>query len=127
MAYLVMIGVWLRGSALLLGTVTFWASYLKMIELGMEHELGAFWRDLALIAALMLTYCDRDPRDSNKRGIVRRRIVPRKVAKPHPAFVNAVAALPGVKLCIDCQQERDGAQKARGGINRRGSKDSQLK
>ena len=37
------------------------------------------------------------------------------------------AAIPGVKLCIDCQQERDGAHKARGGINRRGSKDSQLK
>ncbi|WP_417606148.1 DksA/TraR family C4-type zinc finger protein [Primorskyibacter flagellatus] len=36
-------------------------------------------------------------------------------------------ALPGVKLCIDCQQERDGAFKARGGMNRRGSKDSQLK
>jgi phage/conjugal plasmid C-4 type zinc finger TraR family protein len=36
-------------------------------------------------------------------------------------------AIPGVKLCIDCQQERDGAQKMRGGINRRGSKDSQLK
>lgn len=36
-------------------------------------------------------------------------------------------AIPGVKLCIDCQQERDGAQGARGGINRRGSKDSQLK
>ena len=36
-------------------------------------------------------------------------------------------ALPGVKLCIDCQLERDGAHKARGGINRRGSKDSQLK
>ncbi|GGH30017.1 transcriptional regulator, TraR/DksA family [Cribrihabitans marinus] len=37
------------------------------------------------------------------------------------------AALPGVKLCIDCQQERDGASRPRGGINRRGSKDSQLK
>lgn len=37
------------------------------------------------------------------------------------------AARPGVKLCIDCQEERDGAFKARGGINRRGSKDSQLK
>lgn len=37
------------------------------------------------------------------------------------------AALPGVKLCIDCQQDRDGAFQARGGINRRGSKDSQLK
>ncbi len=36
-------------------------------------------------------------------------------------------ALPGVKLCIDCQQERDGSFKTRPGINRRGSKDSQLK
>ncbi|OWU84243.1 hypothetical protein ATO6_14510 [Oceanicola sp. 22II-s10i] len=36
-------------------------------------------------------------------------------------------ALPGVKLCIDCQQERDGQHTQRGGINRRGSKDSQLK
>ncbi|MAC77600.1 MAG: hypothetical protein CML66_06005 [Rhodobacteraceae bacterium] len=36
-------------------------------------------------------------------------------------------ARPGGKLCLDCQQERDGAFKARGGINRRGSKDSQLK
>ncbi len=36
-------------------------------------------------------------------------------------------AIPGVKLCIDCMQERDAAQSQRGGINRRGSKDSQLK
>ncbi|WP_424986108.1 DksA/TraR family C4-type zinc finger protein [Microbulbifer sp. S227A] len=36
-------------------------------------------------------------------------------------------AIPGVKLCIDCMAERDSAFKARGGINRRGSKDSQLK
>ncbi len=36
-------------------------------------------------------------------------------------------ARPGVKLCLECQQERDNAFKARGGINRRGSKDSQLK
>ncbi|MEC7259441.1 MAG: TraR/DksA C4-type zinc finger protein, partial [Pseudomonadota bacterium] len=37
------------------------------------------------------------------------------------------AAIPGVKLCIDCQSERDGRAVQRGGINRRGSKDSQLK
>ncbi|WP_299146518.1 DksA/TraR family C4-type zinc finger protein [uncultured Tateyamaria sp.] len=37
------------------------------------------------------------------------------------------AALPGVKLCVDCVAERDAAFQARGGINRRGSKDSQLK
>lgn len=36
-------------------------------------------------------------------------------------------ARPGVKLCIECQQDRDTAYQARGGINRRGSKDSQLK
>lgn len=36
-------------------------------------------------------------------------------------------ALPGVKLCIECVRDRDAVFKARGGINRRGSKDSQLK
>jgi phage/conjugal plasmid C-4 type zinc finger TraR family protein len=36
-------------------------------------------------------------------------------------------AIPGVKLCIDCQLERDARPVSRGGINRRGSKDSQLK
>ena len=36
-------------------------------------------------------------------------------------------AIPGVKLCIDCQQDSDSAFKPRAGINRRGSKDSQLK
>ena len=37
------------------------------------------------------------------------------------------AAIPGVKLCIECQRARDARPVARGGINRRGSKDSQLK
>ncbi|MGC9420069.1 DksA/TraR family C4-type zinc finger protein [Rhodovulum marinum] len=36
-------------------------------------------------------------------------------------------AIPGVKLCIDCQGARDARPVQRGGINRRGSKDSQLK
>lgn len=36
-------------------------------------------------------------------------------------------AIPGVKLCLDCQAERDARPVVRGGINRRGSKDSQLK
>ena len=37
------------------------------------------------------------------------------------------AALPGVKLCIDCQSEREKRPVLRVDINRRGSKDSQLK
>lgn len=35
-------------------------------------------------------------------------------------------ALPGVRTCVPCQSERDG-HIVRSGINRRGSKDSQLK
>ena len=36
-------------------------------------------------------------------------------------------AIPGVKLCVGCQSEREKRPVLRGGINRRGSKDSQLK
>ena len=36
-------------------------------------------------------------------------------------------AVPGVRLCIACQSERDEKEKAVAGINRRGSKDSQLR
>jgi phage/conjugal plasmid C-4 type zinc finger TraR family protein len=36
-------------------------------------------------------------------------------------------AIPGVTLCLDCQKERDARKAPRGGINRRASKDSQLK
>ncbi len=35
-------------------------------------------------------------------------------------------ALPGVRTCVQCQVERD-ARPVPGGINRRGSKDSQLR
>ncbi|HET6782896.1 MAG TPA: TraR/DksA C4-type zinc finger protein, partial [Pseudoxanthomonas sp.] len=36
-------------------------------------------------------------------------------------------ALPGVRLCVSCQEERDREQTAHSGYNRRGSKDSQLR
>lgn len=36
-------------------------------------------------------------------------------------------ALPGVRLCVACQSERDRDQGAVSGYNRRGSKDSQLR
>ncbi len=36
-------------------------------------------------------------------------------------------ALPGVRLCIVCQAQRDKEQEAFSGYNRRGSKDSQLR
>ncbi|MBW4936272.1 DksA/TraR family C4-type zinc finger protein [Marinobacter sp. F4206] len=36
-------------------------------------------------------------------------------------------AIPGVRLCVTCQSELEKKQTASGGINRRGSKDSQLR
>ena len=36
-------------------------------------------------------------------------------------------AVPGVRLCIQCQAEHDKEQQAFAGYNRRGSKDSQLR
>ena len=36
-------------------------------------------------------------------------------------------AIAGVRLCVNCQEQADAAQKAFAGYNRRGSKDSQLR
>ena len=36
-------------------------------------------------------------------------------------------AIPGVRMCVNCQAERDQAEQAQSGYNRRGSKDSQLR
>jgi phage/conjugal plasmid C-4 type zinc finger TraR family protein len=36
-------------------------------------------------------------------------------------------AIPGVQLCVSCQETRDQAQGGSSGYNRRGSKDSQLR
>ncbi len=36
-------------------------------------------------------------------------------------------AVPGVRLCVDCQAELDEQQLSQSGYNRRGSKDSQLR
>ncbi|UCJ17221.1 DksA/TraR family C4-type zinc finger protein [Pseudomonas sp. MM211] len=36
-------------------------------------------------------------------------------------------AVPGVRLCVNCQAQEDSEQAKAGGFNRRGSKDSQLR
>lgn len=36
-------------------------------------------------------------------------------------------AVPGVRLCVTCQEERDTKRRSAAGYNRRGSKDSQLR
>lgn len=105
LAFLVMIGLYMRPAALVLGLMTLFASYLRIIELGVSHELGTFWRDLVLIAALMLTYAENAPRDYRMRTAIRRKITPRRIAparhgapdpapRTRPAPAPARASLP---------------------------------
>lgn len=80
LAFAIMLGMATRVAALMLALMTFYASYLTMLNLGVADELGRFWRDLALIAALLLTYGDRGTSPRRRRRLLRRKIVPRRVS-----------------------------------------------
>jgi uncharacterized membrane protein YphA (DoxX/SURF4 family) len=79
LAYLVLIGAWLRPAALLLALVVFWSSYISVSNMGFAEQLGSFWRDMALIAALILTYAEPDPRAHSRRGAFRSVRAPRRL------------------------------------------------
>ncbi len=79
LAFMVMIGLHMRVAALVLAMMTFFASYLTMIQLGVDQELASFWRDIALIAALILTYSENDRRNLHRTRVVRRKIEPRRL------------------------------------------------
>ncbi|SPH17957.1 hypothetical protein DEA8626_01486 [Defluviimonas aquaemixtae] len=64
-AYLVLVGAWLRLSALVLANLLFWSSYIGNATAG---NVEAFWRDIALIGALMLTYTQTLPRAARHRA-----------------------------------------------------------
>ena len=101
LAFLVMIGLYMRPAALVLGLMTLFASYLQMIELSVLDELGTFWRDLVLISALMLTYAENAPRDYRMRSAIRRKVTPRRVARgdhPHSARPEAVTQPEAAKM-----------------------------
>lgn len=80
LAFMVMVASHTRVAALILALMTFYASYLAMVELGVAEELGSFWRDLALIAALLLTYSDAAPSATVRRRSFRRHVAPRRIA-----------------------------------------------
>jgi len=80
LAFLVMAGIATRAAALIIALMTFYASYLTMISLGIEDQLGSFWRDLALIAALLLTYSEPQAGSRPRRRLFQRHVAPRRVA-----------------------------------------------
>ncbi len=78
LAFLVMIAVWLRPAALLLAIVVFWSGFMALLGPDAARSLDAFWRDLALIGALFLTYA-QSGRAARNRSILRRRHTVRKL------------------------------------------------
>ncbi len=47
---------WVMVSAICLSVLLFVSSYATMIQIGVAEELGQFWRDIALIGALLLAH-----------------------------------------------------------------------
>lgn len=88
--YLVLVGVWLRASALFLATVLFWSSYIANAGTG---EIEAFWRDLALIGALILTYTQTLPRAAARRSALRWSPRARRMVPAHPVVPRRVVAV----------------------------------
>lgn len=60
LAVMILVGLQRRAAALLLSIIVFWASYMVLMEAPTADVLGGFWRDLALIGALIMTYADAD-------------------------------------------------------------------
>jgi uncharacterized membrane protein YphA (DoxX/SURF4 family) len=105
LATMILLGKQTRLAALILGLLTFYASYLQMVQIGIDHVLGAFWRDMALVAALMLTYGGPakappppQPTTFTIRRIARRAERARQMGAPHEPIMPALHAEPEASL-----------------------------
>ena len=70
LACLILLGIHRRAAALLLAIVLFWASYVVLLSAEGAQSIGGFWRDLALIGALILTYADTENATQNDAAAV---------------------------------------------------------
>jgi len=57
---MILFGFHRRLAALLLAIILFWCSYLASVSPAGLEDIGSFWRDLALIGALLLTYAEAE-------------------------------------------------------------------
>ncbi|MGR3344561.1 MAG: hypothetical protein ACU0DI_15305 [Paracoccaceae bacterium] len=105
LAYLVMIGMWLRPAALLLALTMFWSSYITNFGPQGPMAISDFWRDIVLISSLMLTYVQTGPSSVARRAMLRwtprvrpilpkSTVTPRRVTNEAPSTVNRLHAAP---------------------------------
>lgn len=60
---MILFGIHRRMAALVLAILVFWASYMQLMASPDSDVLGAFWRDLALMGALIMTYAEAPSED----------------------------------------------------------------
>lgn len=87
LAFMVMIGMHTRAAALVLALMTVFSSYLAMVQTGVGSDLASFWRDVALIAALILTYREPDRRQARRVSVMRKPVQPRRLTAKAPAEI----------------------------------------
>jgi uncharacterized membrane protein YphA (DoxX/SURF4 family) len=95
LALMILVGVQRRAAALLLAIVIFWASYMTLLALPGAEDIGSFWRDLALIGALILTYADAEDLGHNDAVAVFRhlprhniKLARRPTSQPRPPALD---------------------------------------
>lgn len=86
LSLLVLAGLALRPAALLLALTLFFSSFMNVVAQGATPPIGDFWRDLALICALLLTY--NDATATGGRSLLRRLPTVRRIRPAADANVT---------------------------------------
>ena len=92
LAFFVLMGVWLRPAALCLaGVVIVNSAYVTWMA-GNPEAMSDFWRDVAMMAGLMMTYIQTGMRDTHRRALVRRQPQVRRIKPVEPVRPRRVVS-----------------------------------
>ena len=84
-AFAIMVGKLVRPASLLLALYIFWSAFVHF-ELGSSPAaLGSFWRDMALLGAVLLVAVT-EPGGSDSFRLWRRGVAPRRIVPQRPAL-----------------------------------------
>lgn len=91
LAYLVLMGIWLRPAALLLGGYFFVSSAYSTFPNMSPEAMSNFWRDIAILSGLMMTYFQAAQREYRQTAVIRTTTKIRHVHPGDPILPNHIA------------------------------------
>lgn len=91
LAYLVLMGIWLRPAALILGAYFLASSAYVTLPNPSPESMSSFWRDVALLAGLMMTYFQASQRGYMQTPVVRTAPKVRHVQPGDPILPKHIA------------------------------------